>query len=219
VQLSDIRTEVQNKGFDPTLFGNSRINQFINDGYMLIARRADYYIDEATDAFSTVQGTSNYAFPADFARARSLFDTNRNAELLAVSIRDIDRSSTTQGAPSFYAIDGANVHVYPTPDGVYPLELRYWKMPALLVNDTDVPTLPTDWHHLLWVYATWQCYESEDDPQMGQYWMNRFNTELAMFQADQKFPDSDIPHQARGMWEQEATLTPSGWALWYGPGF
>jgi hypothetical protein len=49
--------------------------------------------------------------------------------------------------------------------------------------------------------------------------MGRFNNELAMFAADQKFPDSDGPNQARGMWDGEKTLGGhNGWTL-YGSGW
>lgn len=214
MELIDIRNEVLAKGFDPTLFGIARVNQYINDGYSLICRRVQYYVDEATQDFSTAVGTTNYALPTDFARVRELRDTTRGV-IQPVGLRQIDATDSAQnGPPVFYALDAANVHLWPTPDGVYSLELRYWKMPTPLVQDTDVPNLPLDWHHLLWVYGCWQCYESEDDASMGQYWMNRFNTELAEFSADAKFPSTDFPSTARGMWESDAPLEPRGWSVW-----
>lgn len=217
MNLGTIRQEVLDHGFDPILFGITRINQYINDGMNLISRRVDYYIDEANQAIPTVQGTALYPWPADFARGRSVFDTDRRIELESVSLRDMDRSSsTTQGSPAYYTFTGANTRVYPAPDGVYNLELRYWKMPAPLVNDSDVPILPTDWHHLLWVYAVWICYEADDDAQMGQYWMQRFMAELSEFAADQKFPNSDLPSVVNGMWDQDRTLGANGWSLWLG---
>ena len=215
MNLAAIRQEVFNHGFDPVLFGAARVNQYINDGQSLIARRVDWYTDENAYDISTVAGTAIIPWPADFARGRSLRDTGRQVELQAVSLRDIDRSATQQGAPIYYAIDGPNIHLYPTPDGVYSLELRYWKLPPALVADTDVPALPADWHHLLWVYACWICYEAEDDPNMGQYWQGRFNTELAEFEADVKFPTTDYPTQAAGMWNQDESLSAGrGWSLW-----
>lgn len=216
MNLGSLRQEVLDHGFDPTLFGVTRINQYINDGLALICRRVDYYVDEATYPFNTVRGTASYPWPADFARGRSLFDTTRNIEMQTVSLRDIDRSAITQGAPVYYALDGASLHLYPPPDGPYPLELRYWKTPAPLVADLDAPTLPVDWHHILWVYAVWICYEADDDAQMGQYWMQRFMAELAEFAADTKFPTSDLPNIVSGMWDQDRTLGSNGWSLWLG---
>lgn len=217
MNLLELQTEVLARGFDPATYA-ARITQFINDGLALIARRVDYYVDDAAYPFQTTSGTGTYAMPANLARARSLSDTDRRIEMEYVSIRDIDKSSVTNGAPMFYTLNSSNLVLYPVPDNVYNLQLRYWSMPAVLSDDNDVPQLPSDWTHLLWVYAVWQCYEAEDDPSMGQYWMSRFNTELSMFTADQKFPDTDGPSQARGMWEGDNTLTPQGgsWSLYGG---
>lgn len=215
MQLSDLRNEVLAHGFDSSVYG-TRITQYINDAQNLVARRIDYHVDENVYDFSTAAGTSTYAWPADMARIRSLRDTSRQIEMQEVGLRMIDRSSLSNGAPAFYAFSGQNLVLYPTPDNVYPMELRYWVMPPALVNDSDVPTLPSDWHHILWVYATWMCYEGDDDAQMGQYWQQRFNQELSMLAADQKFPSTDYPTQASGMWDSEQTLTPLGWTYWGG---
>jgi hypothetical protein len=151
---------------------------------------------------------------------RSLDDTDRRIELQYVSVRDIDRSGLSNGAPNFYALTGQNIELYPTPDAVYNLQMRYWMMPSVLALDADVPVMPVDWHHLLWVYAVWLCYEGDDDAQMGQYWQQRFNTELSQFSADVKFPDSDGPNQASSMWDSDKSLSPRGgsWSL-YGQGW
>jgi hypothetical protein len=216
MNLLQMRTEVLAHGFDPIAF-SSRINAYLNDAQSLVARRVDYYIDETQFDFSPVVGTAKYALPTNFGRVRSLRDTSRQMEMQAVGLRQIDRSSLANGAPMYYALDGANMHLYPTPDNLtYTMELRYWMLPVALVNDTDTPTLPADWHHLLWPYAVSLCYESEDDAQMGQYWMKRFTDELAMFAADQKFPSTDSPSQVAGMWDGQDSLSPAGWTLWGG---
>src|SRR2546423_697971 len=83
----------------------------------------------------------------------SVRDTGRNVELVSVGLRTIDRSTVQSGAPNYYAIDGGNLHLYPTPNNVFTLELRYWKLPADLVNDSDIPSIPAGYHDLLWYYA------------------------------------------------------------------
>lgn len=222
MQLSDIRSEILQHGFDPVYFSTSRINTYINDGLRLICRRVDYYVNENVYAFSTTNGTASYVIPYEdhggqLAKVRSLFDTVRNLELTAVFQRDIDRSIATTGAPTYYAMNGLNLSIYPTPDGVYSLNLRYWQVPPLLVNDTDVPSMPSDWHHLLWEYGCWMCYEAEDDAAQGPLFKARFEEGLAEFAEDVKYPNSDMPNQARGMWEEEPSLVPnSSWVLYGG---
>ena len=211
--LLALRTEVLNHGFDPIVY-SSRINQYINDAQELVCRRVDYYVDENTSDFNTIAGTSLYSLPTDFAKVRSVRDTGRQQEMIAVGLRDIDRSISTVAAPTFYALDGANIHLYPTPDNVYPLEIRYWKVPADLVADTDTPTIPAAFQRILWYWAVKECYAGDDDVATAQYWEQQFNTLLAEISADLKFPNDDMPTQAAGMWESGRALNPRGWTVY-----
>jgi hypothetical protein len=212
--LLALRTEVLNHGFDPVLFGSARINQYLNDAQALVARRVQWYNEEAVQDTATVSGTATYAWPANFLRIRSLRDTDRHVELRSVSLRDIDRSGASNGAPNYYALDGGNIHLYPTPDAVYNLELRYWSSPSTLVNDTDVPSIPADWHRILWIWAVKECYAAEDDPTTAGYWESQFNNTLAELAADLKFPSTDAPAQAEGMWNQDRSLGSAGWSMY-----
>lgn len=211
MNLGQLRTETLNHGFDQNAYGG-RVTQYLNDAQSLIARRVDFYQDETTQVFSTVAGTDVYPWPVDFARMRSLMNTTSGAELQFAAIRDVDRAGPASGTPAYYALYGGNVQLYPKPDGIYSVTLRYWRLPAAMVADTDVPAVPADWSHLLWVYATWMCFEADDDPQMGQFWQARFNTELSQFASDQKFPDTDSAQQVRGMWDGGG-LNTAGWTL------
>jgi hypothetical protein len=203
-----------NCGFDPTYFGASRITNFINNAYFNMVRRVDYYIDESSNDYNTIAGTNLYALPTDFARVRSVRDTSRQQEMYAVGLRDIDRSIASSGAPIYYALDAANVHLYPTPDQSYPIEVRYWKLPTALVNDTDVPTIPADYHNLLIYSAVAECYRAEDDPATAQQWQALYDKGLAEFSADVKFPNDDAPTQLKGMFDGGRALSGRGWSVY-----
>jgi hypothetical protein len=214
LNLIQLRTEVLAHGFDPTQY-SARINQYLNDAQNEVARRVDYYVDEATQNITTVQGTSLYAFPGDLGRLRSLYNVDLAEELQYVGLRDMDQANqTVQSNPRFYTVSGQFIRLYPVPEGAHNLQLRYWKMPTQMVNDTDVPSIPNDYHSMLWVYATGVCYEGDDDAQMAQYWSQRWEKAVARFATDQKFPSSDGPTQVRGMWDQDAGLSSSGWSLY-----
>jgi hypothetical protein len=205
MNLASLRQEVLDHGFDASEYG-ARINQYLNDALNLVCRRVDYYTDEATSDFQTAANTDLYPIPTGFAKLRSLRNTDLSWELQAVLLRDIDRAFPSAGLPRFYAMDAANLHVYPTPDGPYNLELRYWQMPAPLVADSDVPSLPVDWHSMLWLFAVRECYAADDDPTTAQYWDGRFKESLSEFAADAKFPNDDAPSQVKGMWDQDDVL-------------
>lgn len=209
-----MRNEVLACGFDPVLFGSNRINMYLNNQYFNVIRRVDYYVDEATSDYNTVAGTSLYALPTDFARVRSVRDTSRQQEMVAVGLRDIDRSIASSGAPTFYALDASSVHLYPTPDNAYPIEVRYWKLPVALSADTDTPTLPADYHNMLIYGATAECYRAEDDHATAAQWQARFDQALSEFSADVKFPNDDMPTQLGSMWDGGGGLGGRGWSIY-----
>jgi hypothetical protein len=217
MNLQQLVTEVEAHGFDPNQYG-ARVVNYLNDAYLLVCRRVDYYMDETTETIATTAGQSSFPWPANMARIRSVLDTDRNVELQAVGDRDIDRSQPTQGTPNYYAQDGPNIRIYPTADGVHNLLFRYWLLPSVLVNSTDTPTLPADWHRMLSEYAIARCFWADDDATMGQAWDQKFLMTLSEFTADVRFPSTDYPTQAEGMWNQERSLGGNSWTL-YGSGY
>jgi hypothetical protein len=103
-----------------------------------------------------------------------------------------------------YALTGANFLLSPVPNGVFNLECRYWKVPALLVNPADIPVLiPAQWHWLIWSWAVAQCFRAEDDVQRAGAWDARFAKGLSDFSASVKFT-TDMPTRARSMWEPQS---------------
>lgn len=212
MQLLGMRQEVEAHGFSDTAYA-TRINRFLNEAYLRVVRRVQYFQDEATSDFSTVAGTATYPQPADFGKDRSLRynDGTHIGELQSVGLRTIDRSTPSSGVPRAYAIDGVSLHLYPTPDNVYALELRYWKIPALLVVDTDSPTIPDDYCDMLIFHAISRCFASEDDLQTAAQWEQSYNTRLSEFSADVKFPNNDAPTQIADMWAGPPTIGTRGW--------
>jgi hypothetical protein len=216
LQLIEIRAEILAHGFGSNQFPDSRLNQFVNEGYGIVNRRVPFYGQDASQSFSTAAGANVYAWPADLLRLRSVRDIDRGLELASVLMDDLDRSNpTTQGAPYSYALNGPAVQLYPIPDGIYNLAYRYWKAPPKLAADADVPALPEDWHSLLVFYGLKRCYAGDDDMPQAQYWTGEFTNMLSQYAADVKFPSTDMPHQVRGMWEQDARVS-SGWGANWG---
>jgi len=206
MNLGQIRDEAMACGFDPIMFGAGRMNQFINDGYQYVCAQVSYTGDEATMDFATVPGQAIYSAPTDSSDLRNLREVTKNVELDPVSLRDVDRSSpVSTGRPRYYALDGTNFRLWPTPNDVYQLECRYWLIPAALIADTDVPIIPTMWHWLLWTWAVAQGFRAEDDVQRAGAWDQRFQKGLSDFSARVGFR-SDMPTHAKSMWDPEPGL-------------
>lgn len=199
MNLAQLRNEVLNHGFDPVLFPQGRIDTYINDAYLRILARVKWYGDEASQPVVTVAGASSLSWPADIGDVRALVNTDNSSVLTQCALSDIDAASASSGRPTMYAVDGRSLRLYPTPNGPYNLLLRYWRLPATLTLDTDAPVIPLAWHRLLWYWGCKEAYASEDDAATSQYWEAQFNSALAEYAADVKFP-SEFPLAAESMW-------------------
>ena len=198
--LAELRTEVYNHGFAANVYV-SRATSYLNEALRLAARKVDYYQDETVQSITTVAGQAAYPWPTDFAKLRYLRDVDLTQTLELVPIRSIETSAAVCGRPASYALAGATLVLYPTPDAVYNLALRYWQLPALLAADGDTPSLPADYHRLLAYYALQRCYECEDDSEMAQYWQGQWAAALRDMAVDVKFPSTDGPRQVPSMWD------------------
>lgn len=199
MNLAQIRSEVLNHGFDPVLFPQGRIDGYINDAYMRIVTTVNYFTNEASQAYVTVAGNSSLPWPADVGDIRSLVNTDSHRVLSQASLADLDGAPASSGTPQIYAVDGSALRLYPTPNGVYNLLLRYWRLPSPMVLDTDIPVIPPTWHRALWYWGCKEAYASEDDAATAQYWEAQFNSTVAEFAADVKFP-TEYPLAAESMW-------------------
>jgi hypothetical protein len=199
MNLAQIRAEVLSHGFDPVWFPQGRIDNYINDAYQAVVSAVNYFTTEASQAIVTVAGTSLQPWPSDMGHLRALVDADQHRVLAQVRLADIDGYAASSGRPTLYAISGAALRLYPTPDGPYNLLLRYWSLPPRMALDTDVPAIPDAWHRLLWYWGCKEAYASEDDAQNAQYWEAQYNNVLAELTADAKFP-SDFPLAAESMW-------------------
>jgi hypothetical protein len=60
-----------------------------------------------------------------------------------------DRGAQTNGRPLHYALENGQFLVGPAPDKTYAIRGRYFKSAQILVNDGDVPELPSDFHDVI----------------------------------------------------------------------
>lgn len=211
MNLYQLRAEVLAHGFDAGLY-TARVNQYLNDALRSLARKIDFYADEASQAFTTTAGQGIYPWPSDLGKARYLRDTDLNVTLHVVRLRELDDSPPSSGRPQVYAINGPAFVLWPTPDATYNMALRYWSLPPLMVSDLDSPTIPQDYHNVLIYYALQRCYESEDDSQMAQYWQGQWQGGLRDMGVDVKFPSTDGPRRVKSMWGEDGAPR-TGWGL------
>lgn len=193
---------------DGPLVNKERIEEWINEAQLQVARNVDATEFQATAEVALVTGTSKYALPSGFIRMASILYPLVAVRLKPVDLQTYDSmmsageaSSGTgiEGPPVAYTIFKNELWLFPTPQNADKLELRYYKKPARLTG-VEVPVLAEDYLHLLVEYAVWRAYRAEDDPEMANTHEQRWEKDLAKYQADVQNLQDDRPKQLQGTW-------------------
>lgn len=99
-----------------------------------------------------------YSLPSDLDRMVDIRQTITDLKLGAVDIRTFDRylpDPTATGDPVYYSMCGLDsnkywqITLYPIPEDIENLLLRYLYMPADMSGDSDTPVLPEKFHDIL----------------------------------------------------------------------
>lgn len=138
-----------------------------NDWYLISAHSANSTSFTLANPFN---GTTNlsgaayicrkvyYSFPSDCDGIIGLRQARTNIDLTAADIRTFDRylpDPTSVAEPTTFCLAGYDSSnnwqavLYPTPNTVMNLQLRYYTMPADMSLDADLPTLPEKFHDIL----------------------------------------------------------------------
>lgn len=168
---------------------------------------------QGTDpAMVTVAGQQWYALPGNCVKARAL-QWRLNGVLEPVTYVDLDqyrllsRTGTTGTDPTggalYFTIWGNRIGLWPIPTangtagGDGELVLDFYKVPATLVNDTDVPDIPAQYHNLLEFYATAQVFLTAEEGQFYQAWMAKFDYGKRQMQAERIISERVLPARVR----------------------
>jgi hypothetical protein len=138
-----------------------------NDWYIISAHTAGQTSFTLANPFN---GTSNltvatyvcrkvyYSFPSDCDGIIDLRQARTAIQLSAADIRTLDRylpDPSSVAEPTLFALAGYDTSnnwqmvLYPTPNTVMNLQLRYYTMPADMSADGDFPLLPEKFHDIL----------------------------------------------------------------------
>lgn len=111
-----------------------------------------------------------YSLTSDVERVFDITQTDTNQKLIQMGIWTTDTYQPDQfevSVPSSYYLFGQDPSVavsampirqisfFPFPDASYNMEVKYLKYVNDLVNDTDIPTIPQQYHPVLLQYAEW----------------------------------------------------------------
>jgi hypothetical protein len=199
VNLSEMRAEVQAHGF--TMTTTTRIDRWLNEAYVTIARRTRLQQFEATQTLAFSSGTQSIALPSNLGSIVSVTVASTGQPLGRLTGALVDTQvGTAAGSPQGYYLTGGNIVIFPQPSAATNVTLRYLAEPTLLSGTTDVPNLPVAYHDALVAYAVSRGYRQEDDPQQAAAFMADFDRRLAEMIVSERAENIDGPKRVPGMW-------------------
>lgn len=195
-------------------FSDSKYRPFVRKWLNQAQRRAviesEMRIQESAQSYTTGAEDSGYGLPSDFSRLIDLFYVENHELVVPMDVREFDALPSAAGRPYAYTVRGGEVIFYPTPDAIYSFTLRYWRLPQDMVNESDLPEIPAQYHELLIAYAMRKAFLREDDFQAAQQWEAVWEKGLLKMRGEVQHDVFDGPRQVRGTWNDEHGLPPVG---------
>lgn len=186
-QLSTLVSRVQQRLRD-TNYSSSEITDYLNDTINDIYNEYRLPFMQTTQDYTVTANvadiTNGTGLPTDFDQAVDIIDrTNGQEQLIPYrDIREVDQWYTDAndtslhpaGKPEFWYFYGQTPYLFPTPADAYTLTLRYYKKPTELAQDTDVPSIPSNFTELLVVGATFRAMQVRDDYDEAVVFENKY---------------------------------------------
>lgn len=191
-QLSTIYTLVQKRIRD-TAYDTGEITQYINDTQNDVFNEYRLPFMQTSQTYTVTIGTSDITngsgLPSNYTQAVDLVNTLASNEAL-IPYREFnqldylypDEDDTTAhpaGVPQYWYFYAETIKLFPVPDKAYTLILRYYKKPTILVSDTDVPSIPSQFQELFVVGAAYRVMQVKDEYDIAGVLMNKYDELLA----------------------------------------
>lgn len=181
MNLGEIVTAVQVQFGDrgQTQILRADIVRWVNQAAIDIARKT-YCVQEHAQS-SAVANQNTYDLPVDFISMRRVTFDDR--VLIETTLEDSDRDFPTRdtgsfsGSPlSFYIYD-YRLYLLPTPQtaGTNNIDIWYTRYPVTLINDPDIPEIPTKYHELMVRYAFARATEQDENFSASQLLAKDYN--------------------------------------------
>ncbi len=171
----------------------------INEAQQDVVRKAKLRGEEGTATITTSSGDNTETLPTDFSSLIHIHNTDSDFILEKLGLRDYDDLISETGEPWSYVIIGSSIYWYPIPDGIYNLELRYYKLPANL-SSSGTTELPTDFDDAIVNYVVWKLHEMEHDYEASQYHKNEYMDQLNKIMGQGQRDTNSGPKIIPGTW-------------------
>lgn len=172
--------------------------RWLNQAQRRAVIESEIRTQEEASSFSTAVGKTTYNLPANFARFIDFFNSETHAPLTPLDIREYDGLTKSEGTPYAYAVIGSTLALCPTPSSVFPLTLRYWRLPVEMIQASDTPEIPAQYQELLLAWALKKAYQRENDYAAAQQWETQWEKGILKMRGEVQGDVFDGPRQVAG---------------------
>lgn len=180
LDLDTMRNELRvHLGTDDTDFPDTKCDLYLNRSYWEILDKFHFREKEVSATFVTIAGTRLYPVPSPFEALRKLSITDPNTfdqiPLDRFTLDQYDQnfvddpSGAAYAMPTNYVREDGAIRLWPTPDDVYTINIKYWTVLADLSDSNLTPPIPQSWHELILLGGIWRAYFSLGDYVRGNF--------------------------------------------------
>lgn len=170
-------------GTDDSDMDNDKADRYLNRAYWELLDKFHFREKEVTAAFQTVAGTRFYNMPSPFEALKKLIitdpDTTRDIVLQRISPERYESlygsDENLQGMPQAYYREGCSARIWPTPDKVYDMLVKYWTTLEDLSDSNTTPEIPQSWHEIILFGGQWRAFMDLGDVQRGYAFKRIYN--------------------------------------------
>jgi len=174
--ISTLRVEVRSLlGVDDTDLPNDTVitpgsekigcDLLLNQSYWELLDKFQFREKERTATFPTVVGTRFYKISSSFEALQQLsiedLDSAQHTPLERATQYEyesiFENTTDARGKPSKYLREGlGGIRLWPTPDKVYIITVKYWIELTDLSSTNISPEIPRSWHEIVKFGAAWR---------------------------------------------------------------
>ena len=171
ITLATFRSRIRTLGdyLSSAKFTDAFVNECVNDAIGEYCDLLDSVWEGYRDTVGTVvtvAGTATVALPSNFLKARAidLLDAGRYVALTRLQMRETYGYDATTGKPVGYIVRGNLAELFPTPNAVYTIRLRYVPAASVLADDADSIDIPNGWETFIVHTAILRLDQREQRP-------------------------------------------------------
>jgi len=172
MSITQLRIELRDAlGVDENDLSKDAADLLLNRSYWELLDKFPFREKEATVTFNTIAGTRNYDMPSPFEAVVSIsiedLSSFQHTRLEYMDPRDYEGqyvgATFAHGVPIKYTREGCFARLWPTPDQVYKMTLKYLAPLADLSDTNTSAKIPQSWDDILLLGAVWRGFMKYND--------------------------------------------------------